>query len=276
MSEASRGAPGLPPRLLGRLDAAVSAAREAGEETLRWFGAREIGLRTKENGTPVTAADLAAEQVLLARLLAAFPDDAVLAEESGARPGTSGYEWILDPIDGTKSFARSVPLYGTLVGLAHAGRPVVGVAYFPALGEMVYAGRGLGAHWVTGIGGRAPEVRRPAAASAIDRWEDACFCFTSLSGFDRAGLRPVLDRFLARAGLSRGWSDCYGHMLVATGRAEAMLDPRLAPWDCAALLPILEEAGGGFTDLAGTATHLGGSGLSCNGPLLREALAICR
>jgi len=276
MSEASRRTPLPAPDLLRRLDAAVSAAREAGEETLRWFGAREIGLRTKENGTPVTAADLAAEEILLARLLAAFPADAVLAEESGARPGTSGFQWILDPIDGTKSFVRSVPLYGTLVGLAHAGRPVVGVALFPALGEMVYAGLGLGAHWVTGIGGRAPELRRPAAVSGCARWEDACFCFTSVAGFDRAGLRPVLDRFLSRAGLSRGWSDCYGHMLVATGRAEAMLDPRLAPWDCAALLPILEEAGGSFTDLAGEATHLGGSGLSCNRALQGDALAMCR
>ncbi len=262
--------------LIPRLDRAVAVARAAGQETLRWFGAHDIGLRAKENGTPVTAADLAAEEILRRDLLGAFATDGFLGEESGAHPGTSGFTWIVDPIDGTKAFARAVPLYGTLVGLEHEGRSVIGVAYFPALGEMVYAAHGLGAHWVTGIGSRGGEVRRRAAVSGVARWEEACFCFTSLAGFEGADRRLLLDRFLSRAALSRGWSDCYGHMLVATGRAEVMLDPRLAPWDCAALVPILEEAGGSFTDLAGRPTHRGGSGLSTNRSLRDDAISMCR
>lgn len=140
--------------LESRLEVALAATREAAATTLSWFQNPNLAIRTKADASPVTAADLAAEEILGERLLAAFPDDAFLGEETGCRPGRSGYEWVVDPIDGTKSFIRGVPLYATLVGCRREGGGVLGVIQIPALDEVVYAVRGGGA-WHRQGGGRS-------------------------------------------------------------------------------------------------------------------------
>ena len=253
---------------------ALEIAREAGALTLEHFGSERLEVETKGDGTPVTRADRAAEQLLVERIRAAFPDDGILGEESGETRGRSGRRWILDPIDGTKSFVHGVPLYGTLVALEAEGRPVVGVICLPALREAVFAARGEGAFWARDLGGR--ETISPARVSGVDRLDRALLCTTSPRGFERSGHTAFYQRVRGRVAMERGWSDCYGHALVATGRAEVMLDPMMTIWDCAALLPVVEEAGGRFTDFSGAATHSGGSAISTNRALASELSALAR
>ena len=238
-----------------RLEVAAGAAREAGKATLRHFQTR-LAIQWKADLSPVTAADRESEEVLLSILLREFPGDAFLGEEGGERPGTTGFRWIVDPLDGTKSFVQGVPLYGVMVGLEDpAGDVVAGAISFPALGELVLAARGEGAAW----------NGRPARVSAVADLKDACVLYGSYRGFRDTGTAGAFERIVAASRVCRGWGDCYGHVLVATGRAEAMLDPVIAVWDAAALLPILEEAGGRFTDWKGQRTVHGRSGISTNG-----------
>jgi histidinol phosphatase-like enzyme (inositol monophosphatase family) len=253
---------------------ALAAAREAGALTLEWFGREGLGVETKGDGSPVTRADKEAERLLVARIRAEFPDDGIVGEESGETPGTSGRRWILDPIDGTKSFVHGVPLYGTLVALEVGGHAVVGVICLPALREAVFAARGEGAFWARDLGGAETIVR--ARVSALDRLDRALVCMTSARGFERSGHEEFHRRVRERAAVERGWGDCYGHALVATGRAEVMLDPIMEIWDCAALLPVVEEAGGRFTDFSGAPTHRGRSAISTNLALADEVRALVR
>jgi histidinol-phosphatase len=245
---------------------AIEIARAAGRLTLDYFGRADLVVERKSNDTPVTEADRAAEELLRVRIESAYPDDGIVGEEFGTREGSSGRRWILDPIDGTKSFERAVPLYGTLVALEDRGAVAVGVIHMPALAEEVHAAAGCGTTWVTGIGSPA-ERSRPARVSAIADPRAACLCATSLGGFARAGLADLFPRLCSRIPQMRGWGDCYGHLLVATGRVEAMVDPRLAIWDAAPLQIVVTEAGGRFTDRAGRETHDGGAGISTNGHL---------
>ena len=257
---------------------AVEIAREAGALTLDYFGKPDLAVDLKADRTPVTEADRGAEKLLRRRIAERFPADGILGEEFGELPGTSGRRWILDPIDGTRSFERGVPLYGNLIALEFDGEIELGVINMPALGEMVHAARGAGARWITGIGGVAGvggrrEQDRPARVSGQAEPRDALFSYTSWRGFARAGADAMLDRLRETFGPDRGWGDCYGHLLVATGRADVMVDPRLEVWDAAALKVCVEEAGGTFTDLSGTATHVGGSGYSTNALLFAAARA---
>ena len=258
------------------LDLAVRFAREAGDSTLRYFRSDDsMGLESKSDGSPVTLADRGAEELLRRRIEEHRPDDGILGEEFGEKPGSNGHLWILDPIDGTKSFVRGVPLYGTLVGVEIDGLMQVGVAYFPALREMMFAAHGLGATWITDVGLES-EQSRPARVSGVESLDEALFAYTSVGGFARAGKLELFERVRSAARLDRGWCDCYGHMLVATGRAEIMIDPRMASWDCAALQPIVEEAGGSFTALDGRPTHRGGSAVSTNAALAVSVARLLR
>lgn len=247
-----------------RLDIAQAAAWEAGKVTLRYFQTR-VAVELKSDQTPVTAADKEAEELLFNVLHREFPGDAFLGEERGDRPGSSGWRWIIDPIDGTKSFVQGVPLYGVMVGLEDPrGEAVVGAISLPALGDLIAAGKGEGCRW----NGRRAQV------SSVARLDQACVAYTSRKTFDDASLGAAFDNVRKRARICRGWGDCYGHMLVATGRAEVVLDPVLNDWDCAALLPILEEAGGTFTDWKGNRTFRGKSGISTNGKVTVELRAL--
>ncbi|WP_164019716.1 histidinol-phosphatase [Pyxidicoccus trucidator] len=242
----------------GLMQAAAEVARKAGDVALGFFRGG-IAVDTKSDGTPVTVADRTAEQAARDWLEARFPEDGILGEEFGeTRPGAER-RWILDPIDGTKTFIRGVPLWGTLVALAKGERILVGAAYFPAVGEMLVAAPGQGCFWND----------KPTRVSTQSELSKAVL----LSTDERFLLHPERGeawRGLAKeAAMDRTWGDCYGYLLVATGRAEVMVDEVLSPWDAAALQPIIEEAGGVFTDWKGRATSFGGDCIATNGALSR-------
>jgi histidinol phosphatase-like enzyme (inositol monophosphatase family) len=257
--------------LLRRQDLALAIAREAGEITLQFFGRDNFDVELKRDASPVTVADRQAEQHLRARIAAALPDDAILGEEFPERPGTSGFRWILDPIDGTKSFISGVPLYGVLIGVEHEGRSVVGVIHVPALDECAYAAVGQGAWYL-----RGQKERTAARVSKKDSLSRGLFCTSEVKTFVETGRRAVYDQLQTRSWLTRTWGDAYGYLLVATGRAEAMVDPKMNVWDCAALQPVIEEAGGTFTDWRGNPTIHAGEAIATNGLVLDEVLAITR
>jgi histidinol-phosphatase len=244
------------------LDFAMDAAWQAGHLTLAHFQAG-VAIEEKPDHSPVTVADRSAEELLRRLIATRFPGHAVVGEEFGETERDSTHRWILDPIDGTRSFVRGVPLYGVLVGLEIGGESVVGVAHFPALGETVAAARGEGCRW----NGRTCRV------SAVSRLEDALVLCSDAGDLARRAPRASAS-LRERSVLQRGWGDCYGHCLVATGRAEVMLDPVMSAWDCAALLPILSEAGGFFGDWSGRATAYGGNAVGTNAPLREPVLAL--
>lgn len=244
------------------LDEAVALAREAGRLTLNWFRSVDLAVDSKGDGTPVTAADRAAERFVRERLAATHPDDTIVGEEEAEVEGTSGRRWIVDPIDGTKAFTHGVPLYSTLLAYEDEHGPAIGIIELPALGETVYAGRGLGC-FCNG---------QPARVSTRDRLRGS---YLTTSGFDYWD-EDALAAARASGMFMRTWGDGYGYALVATGRVEAMVDPVAAPWDVAAMPVIIGEAGGTFTDFAASPTIDGGSGLATNGPLHDEVLKIVR
>ncbi|MFM7108728.1 MAG: inositol monophosphatase family protein [Planctomycetaceae bacterium] len=255
----------LPADVTARLDAAIAATRLAAAETLRWFGRPDLAVEDKADLSPVTAADRAAEAILRRALLGAFPHDAFLGEETGATAGTSGWEWVVDPVDGTKSFIRGVPLYATLVGCRRGDAGVVGVIAIPALDEMVYAAAGCGAWHVR----RAASPVR-ARVSSRARLADALACSSDFTSFARWSGGPTAgaearDRVERAFRLARTWGDGYGYLLVATGRAEAMVDPLMNRWDAAAVETVVVEAGGRYTDWHGRPRIDSGDGLATNG-----------
>jgi histidinol-phosphatase len=247
------------------LDFAVDAAWQAGKITLEYFQAGPA-VEHKADASPVTLADRRAEEKLRECIQRAFPDHGILGEEFGEVAGRTPYRWVLDPLDGTRSFIQGVPLYGVMMGLEYQDQPVLGVVHLPALGETVYAAKGYGCYW----NGRRAHV------STVAQLGQAVVLATSVQALYDDGRGHVFETLQGQTRLQRTWGDCYGHILVATGRAEIMLDPILQIWDCAALQPILEEAGGTFTDWHGTATHTGGNGLSTNGHLFQPVMEIVR
>lgn len=239
------------------LDFALDAVWEAGKVTLQYFQSR-IEVETKKDQSPVTAADRGTELLLRERVAGLFPDHAIIGEEYGRQgPESASHRWIIDPIDGTKSFIRGVPFYGVMLGLEREGRPVLGAISFPALDEIVGAAEGQGTTW----------NGRRVRASSCDSLDKALLLCTDYAHFPGAGKQEAFERLCGATALQRTWGDCYGHCLVATGRAELMLDATISVWDCAALLPILREAGGTFTDWAGNPTIHGPDALSTNGVL---------
>ena len=252
--------------LAARLEFALTAAREAGELIVGYYQKDDLAVDLKGDKSPVTAADRGAEKLIRELVKQRFPDDGVLGEEFGEEPARNGYRWILDPVDGTKSFVHGVPLFGTLIGLEQDGRMLIGVCRFPALDEVVYAARGSGTWWQTGD--REP---RRAKVTSVASMSDALFCTTTFAGWDRIGRSDALERLSKAARLTRGWGDCYGHILVATGRADVMVDPLMSAWDAAALVPIVEEAGGCFIDWKGRTAIDSGNGVSVNA-MLKDAV----
>lgn len=249
------------------LHAAVNVAQVAGDVALRHFrtGPRSGGLEieTKGDGSPVTIADRSAEQAARAWLAERYPRDGILGEEFGRAGRDAARCWVLDPIDGTKTFVRGVPLWGTLVACVeqHAdgrfGEVLAGAAYFPAVNEMVAAAPGEGCWW----NGTRTRV------SQVATLPEAMVCTTDPRFSHRPERRGAWQRLEDAAGLARSWGDCYGYLLVATGRAEAMVDAVVGDWDTAAFLPIIEEAGGVFTSWEGARTAFGGSAIATNAAL---------
>lgn len=257
--------PNASPTLDALLAFALDAAWQAGRVTL---GHYQTGLAAerKADNSPVTLADRQAEQKLRDLITTAWPDHALIGEEYGHQPGRSdsGYTWIIDPIDGTKSFISGVPFYAVLLALVKDEQPLLGVMNFPALNEMVYARRGGGCFW----------NGRPARVSAVSRLTDAVLLASDLDTFARFNRQDAFQRLIDATYFQRTWGDAYGYALVATGRAEIMLDPVMAVWDCGPLQVILEEAGGTFTDWRGTPSIFGGEALATNGALFESVMEL--
>jgi len=260
--------------LTERLNFAVEIAREAGDVTLRYFRREDLIVESKADLTPVTIADREAEQLLRKRINEQYPEDAILGEEFGVTEGRSGYRWALDPIDGTKSFVHGVPLYTTLVALLQNDKPVVGVIHAPAAAETVYAATGVGCWYTT------PRAKpRPARVSKTGRLAESLLLTTEIRTFAEGRPRDamvIFQRLERAARLTRTWGDGYGYLMVATGRAEVMIDPELDLWDMAALQPVIEEAGGHFFDWHGNSTVHAGEAIATNGLVSEEVLAITR
>lgn len=247
------------------LDSAVRWAREAGDITLRHFKGSFVAERKADNSL-VTMADREAERHLRANIERDFPADGILGEEDGEKIGTTGRRWIIDPIDGTYSFVHGVPLYAVLIGLEIDGESVLGAVNLPALNELVYAARGLGCFWNS----------EPAHVSATQSLSEALLLSTDFGTCEQYGFGRAAEALQHQANARRTWGDAYGHVLVATGRADIMLDPVMNVWDCAALLPLLEEAGGTFTDWQGLKTIHGGNAISTNGFLFDDVIETIR
>jgi histidinol-phosphatase len=247
------------------LDFAVGLARDAGAITYRHFKGSFVAERKADNSF-VTVADRETERQLRASIEKAFPDDAILGEEEDEKPGKSNRRWILDPVDGTYSFVHRVPLYGVLIGLEIDGEAMLGVVSLPALDELVYAARGVGCFW--------NDV--PARVSSTASLGDALLLATDFGACEQHGFGRAAEILQKQVHARRTWGDAYGHVLVATGRADIMLDPIMNVWDCAALLPILEEAGGTFTDWQGQRTIHGGNAISTNGALFESVMSVIK
>jgi histidinol-phosphatase len=244
------------------LDVAIAAAVEAGKITLEYFRSGSFEVETKADASPVTIADKRAEECIVGMIRGAFPDHRIIGEESGASTGDGPVTWIVDPIDGTKTFICGVPLYGVMIGVEIEGDVAAGVVHFPALDETYYASRGDGSY----CNGRRIHV------SETSSLEGAVMLVTDTKRFARDPEKAAgHDRLMSAVKMYRSWGDCYGHMLVASGRAEIMLDPVMSLWDLAPLKVIVEEAGGVFTDWSGERTIHGTSGISTN-RALRDAV----
>jgi histidinol-phosphatase len=250
----------LPPVDPVTLDTALALCQEAGRRTLQWFGSDALEIEQKGDGTPVTAADKDAERFLREEIARAFPGDGILGEEEAPTASTTGRRWVIDPIDGTKAFTCGVPLYSNLLALEDEHGIAVGVINLPALGETVWAGRGLGCFSEQGPA-RVQERTALAGAyvmsSSFSHWRP-----DHLAALDAAGC------------VLRTWGDGYGYALVATGRVAAMVDPAIEPYDVGPMPVIFREAGGRFTDLAGGDGIEGGSGLGTNGALHDQLLEL--
>lgn len=252
-----------------RLAWARQIAVEAGKLTLRYFQNEDLEVERKSDDSPVTRADREAEQLLRQRIRERFPNDGVLGEEFGETPGTNGLRWILDPIDGTKSFICGVPLYGTMVAVESEGRCPIGVVYIPGLDEGVFAQTGQGAFFFHGA--IAPKQCFVSKTSTLTT---AAFVTSQAGTFASRGAMPAYLELERRCRLTRTWGDCYGYLLVATGRVDLMIDPIFNVWDAAAIQPIISEAGGALTNWKGVETIHGGEGVACNRQLMPEVLGI--
>lgn len=254
-----------------RYELAVTAGKRAGGIALRHFPNVDFGefarkVEWKEDLSPVTAADRAGEAFLRETLLKAFPDDGFLGEEFGEKPGASGFRWVIDPIDGTRSFVRGIPIWGTLVGLEYRGEPIAGVAYVPVLGHTYRAMRGDGAY---------RDDHRIHVSTVADL-ADAQLFYSSLSWFAKANSEEAFLSLARRTQRQRGFGDFYGFVLVAQGSGELMVEYGVHVWDVVAIKPIVEEAGGRFSDWDGAPRTDRPDVIASNGRLHGEALRYLR
>ncbi|MGN8224127.1 histidinol-phosphatase [Gracilimonas sp. BCB1] len=245
------------------LQAATEIAKIGGHHTLKYFK-KNVEVISKDDDSPVTIADRETEQIMREEILKRFPDHGIIGEEYGKTNEDSNVKWVLDPIDGTKSFIHGIPFYTTLIGVLVDDEPQVGIIYAPALEELCAAAKGEGAT----LNGAPCRVRK------TDKLEDATLLVTEIFKFKEMGQQEIFEELMAKTKLHRTWGDAYGHMMVATGRADLMYDPELNIWDAAALLPVMQEAGGVFSDIEGNETIFSGNGFSTNKNLFPEVMKI--
>jgi len=238
--------------------------------SLNRFRSLNLEVTSKPDLTPVSDADTAVEKALRATLARTRPRDGVFGEEFGATEAPAGpgqRRWVIDPIDGTKNYIRGVPIWATLIALMDGDRSVVGLVSAPALGRRWWAAIGHGA-----FAGRHTAAATPIHVSGVRRLADASFCYSSLPAWEKTGRLPAMLDIMRRTWRSRAYGDFYGYMLVAEGAVDIMVEPELSLWDVAALVPIVTEAGGTFTDLNGHPGPAGGSAIATNGALHADVL----
>ncbi len=245
------------------LEAATEIAKIGGHHTLTYFK-KDVEVISKSDDSPVTVADRETEQLIRKEIKKRYPEHGIIGEEFGKENEESDIQWVLDPIDGTKSFIHGVPFYTTLVGILIHNEPKVGIIYAPALEELCAAGIGYGAT----LNGKPCRVRD------TEKLEDATFLITEIDRFRLMGQQELFQELMLKTKLQRTWGDAYGHMMVATGRADLMYDPELNIWDAAALLPVVQEAGGIFSDSKGRQTIHSGHGYSTNKALFPQVKRI--
>ena len=245
------------------LQAVTECAELAGSVAFSHYR-KDVAVEWKGDGSPVTIADRSAEEAVRGWIRARFPSDGILGEEFGEHAGTSGRRWVIDPIDGTKSFVRGVPLWGSLVAVVEDERALAGAASFPAVGEIIAAAAGCGS-WHNGSRARVSAIANLASATALIS-DDRVFPSTEA--------REAWEGLAGQVAVCRTWGDAFGYLLVATGRAEVMADAIINAWDVACFQPIVEEAGGIFTDFAGAATAFGGNSIATNAALAAETRRI--
>lgn len=243
--------------------AAIEIARKGGDHTLHYFN-KSFDVERKSDDSPVTVADREAETIMREEIIARFPEHGIVGEEHDDHNPGSSVQWILDPIDGTKSFIHGVPLYTTLIGVVVEGEPVIGIIYAPALDEFCDAAKDKG----TRLNGK------PCSVRSCDDLSEASFMSTDVYTSARFDYGDAFDALIEKTRIHRTWGDAYGHMLVATGRADLMFDPILNIWDAAPLLTVLQESGGVFCDTDGNETIESGNGFSCSRELLPEVLEV--
>ncbi|KAA3664964.1 MAG: histidinol-phosphatase [Chloroflexi bacterium] len=240
---------------------ALDVAWQAGRVTLGHFQTR-LDVEKKSDNTPLTIADKQAEQTMRQMINSRFPDHGIVGEEFGNTETDSQYKWILDPIDGTKSFVSGVPLYANLVALMDGEKALIGIINLPALNETIYAVRGGGCFW----NGRSAHV------SQVSDMKEAVVLTSGLHYF--AEKQAAWDRLIKASYIQRTWGDAYGYALVATGRADVMVDPAMYLWDAAPMQVIMEEAGGTFTDWKGSPTIHNYESIGTNGRLFEQVMEI--
>jgi histidinol-phosphatase len=227
--------------------------KQAGQLTWDYF-TRGVEIELKSDETPVTVADKECESHLRATLSNEFPGDGFVGEEHGVEPTSTGFRWIIDPIDATANFIRGIPIYATLLGLEYEGSLVAGLCYVPATRTLYHAMSGKGAF----------KDDKRIHVSNVSRLEDSQLCYAELKMFDRTGTSDFFTHMTRSVKRSRGFGDYWQFLLVAEGAADIVLEPIAAYWDLAALLPIVEEAGGVFTDFDGNRTANGGAAIAAN------------
>lgn len=255
-----------------RLALAQDATFDAGNAVAKLYYGLSIDVVWKHDGSPVTKADHECEKILRRRISAVFPDDAIIGEEHEDEHGTSGFKWIIDPLDGTESFIRKVPIFGTLVGLELNGEVVAGLCYMPAQREYAWSSRGQGCWWVQDTtGAENVEALRERAirakVSPLDDLKEAMITTSGQGAFHRSKRVESFTRLRAATRKDRGWGNCWGHLLVATGRVEVSIEPKIREWDVAPFASMVAEAGGRLTDFAGEPTIYSGHAICSNGTL---------
>ena len=255
------------PRIFPRVNLApyrsllVELARRSGDFIRPMFGRHDVAVETKSDQSPVTVADRGAEELIRSLIAARYPDHGIIGEELGSHRADAEFVWVLDPIDGTKSFITGVPLFATLIALLHEGQPVLGAIHQPVLGQLM-----IGDGKTTTLNERVVRCR------TVTKVEDATLLTSDPLNPEKYQNGPRYDALTRRAKLVRTWGDAYGYLLVASGWADICLDPIMNPWDVAALVPVIRGAGGVITDWKGGAAYPADSAIAAGTPELHASV----
>ena len=236
---------------------------KSGEVITPYFAKAGLAVEIKEDRTIVTQADREAEAVMRLLIRQKYPRHGILGEEFGPENASAEFVWTLDPIDGTISFARGCPLFGTLIGLLHDGKPILGALHNPIVHQLC-----IGDNTETTVNGRAVRLRE------VHRLSEATLLTTDVASIGEYQNGEGFEKLLRRTKLFRTWGDCYGYLLVASGGADIMLDPMMSPWDIVPLIPIIQGAQGVITTWAGTDAAQGNSCVAANKSLHPQVLEI--